>query len=385
MKIKFSHFAAFAVVLLAVMTTTLNRDGRLLGAAPGEKGREEARTEWLAEDGSRVISTGELAKDILGFGGNVPLHIYLKEGRVARVEAQDIYETPPFFAQVEARILPAWNGLTAEEALAKEVAAVSGATISSRAVIDSFRRGMEYARGASASPAPRQAPLGPRTLAALAVALCGLLLPFFVKSPRYRPLQLLANTAVLGFWSGTFISLSLLTNLAANGWQTQNIAAALPLLLAAFVMPFFGRKGHYCSWICPLGSLQELLGRAVSYKIKLSAAAAKRLGYFREAVWLAMITLMWLGVGFELMDYELFSAFLFRRAAAPVLILAAVFLALSLVTPRPYCRFLCPTGTLIKFAQGDCAAAAAAPRALGLSLAAAFAASSLWVIANAFV
>ena len=85
------------------------------------------------------------------------------------------------------------------------------------------------------------------------------------------------------------------------------------------------------------------------------------------------------------MDYELFSAFLFRRAAPLVLALAAVFFALSLVTPRPYCRFLCPTGTLIRFAQGDCTCAAAAPRALKLFLAASFVIAPLWIVAGAFV
>ncbi|MDO5115651.1 MAG: 4Fe-4S binding protein [Synergistaceae bacterium] len=384
MKKKLLHLAAFTAVLLAITVIALNREGRLPETAAVENDGAERRTEWLTEDGFRVISTEELAKDILGFGGNIPLHIYMKDGRVARVEARGNYETPPFFAQVEERILSAWNGLTADEALEKEVEAVSGATISSRAVIGSFRRGMEYARGAAAPASGESAAPDVRSLAAIAAALCGIFLPLFIKSPRYRLFQLLANTAVLGFWSGTFISLSLLMNIAANGLRARNLAAALPLLFAAFVMPFFGKKGHYCSWICPFGSLQELLGKLIPYKVKLPACAVRWLEYFREAVWLAMMLLMWLGTGFELMDYELFSSFLFLRAAPAVLILAALFLALSLVTPRPYCRFLCPTGTLIRFAQGDCGAAAA-PDALRFSLIASFAAAALWVAANTFI
>lgn len=78
--------------------------------------------------------------------------------------------------------------------------------------------------------------------------------------------------------------------------------------------------------MCPLGSLQELLNRLPVPKINIPASAVKWLEYLREAVWMAMTMLMWLGVGFELMDYELFSAFLFRRAAPLVLALAAVFL-----------------------------------------------------------
>ncbi|MCD8392873.1 MAG: 4Fe-4S binding protein [Cloacibacillus porcorum] len=384
MKINIRHAAFFTAALLLTAAIALNRDGRLLGMTPGGRNSGETQTEWTAADGSRLISTEGLAKDVLGFGGSVPLHIYMREGRVVRVEALDNYETPPFFAQVVKDILPAWNGLTADEALKKEVAAVSGATISSRAVIENFRQGMEYARGTASVPNEREFTTV-RSLAALATALCGLLLPLFIKSAKYRFIQLLANTAVLGFWSGSFLSLSLLTNIAANGVKTWSAALALPLIFAAFIMPFLGKKGHYCSWMCPLGSLQELLNRLPVPKINIPASAVKWLEYLREAVWLAMMMLMWLGVGFELMDYELFSAFLFRRAAPLVLALAAVFFALSLVTPRPYCRFLCPTGTLIRFAQGDCTCAAAAPRAIKLSLAASFAAAPLWVVVRTFV
>lgn len=384
MNIKFHHVVFFVIILLLTAAIALNRDGHLLGMTPGGRNSGETQTEWTAADGSRLISTEELAKDILGFGGSVPLHIYMREGRVVRVEALDNYETPPFFAQVVKDILPAWNGLTADEALKKEVAAVSGATISSRAVIENFRRGMEYALGTASVPNEREFTTV-RSLAALATALCGLLLPLFIRSAKYRFIQLLANTAVLGFWSGSFLSLSLLTNIAANGVKTWSAALALPLIFAAFIMPFLGKKGHYCSWMCPLGSLQELLNRLPVPKINIPASAVKWLEYLREAVWLAMMMLMWLGVGFELMDYELFSAFLFRRAAPLVLALAAVFFALSLVTPRPYCRFLCPTGTLIRFAQGDCACAATAPRAIKLSLAASFVIAPLWIVACAFV
>ncbi|MFI3285411.1 MAG: 4Fe-4S binding protein [Rikenellaceae bacterium] len=60
---------------------------------------------------------------------------------------------------------------------------------------------------------------------------------------------------------------------------------------------------------------------------------------------------MWLGVGFELMDYEIFSAFIISSASTAVLVMAALFLILSLFIQKPYCRFGCPTGALITMAQ----------------------------------
>ena len=58
--------------------------------------------------------------------------------------------------------------------------------------------------------------------------------------------------------------------------------------------------------------------------------------------------LAWTGIFLEWMDYELFTAFIWQSAAWGVIIVAAVFLVASLFVSRPYCRFVCPTGTLLK-------------------------------------
>jgi polyferredoxin len=62
---------------------------------------------------------------------------------------------------------------------------------------------------------------------------------------------------------------------------------------------------------------------------------------------------MWCGVWFDWMNYELFSAFLFNQAAWGVIVAALLFVALSFVVQRPYCRFVCPTGSLFRIAQNS--------------------------------
>ena len=39
------------------------------------------------DDGTKVINTTVLGKDITGYGGNVPLEIYVKESRIVKVKA----------------------------------------------------------------------------------------------------------------------------------------------------------------------------------------------------------------------------------------------------------------------------------------------------------
>ena len=50
----------------------------------------------------------------------------------------------------------------------------------------------------------------------------------------------------------------------------------------------------------------------------------------------------------EWTDYEPFSAFLLATADPLVIALAATILLAANYIPRPFCRFVCPTGTLLK-------------------------------------
>ena len=62
MNIKFHHVVFFVIILLLTAAIALNRDGRLLGMTLGGRNSGETQTEWTAADGSRLISTEELAK-----------------------------------------------------------------------------------------------------------------------------------------------------------------------------------------------------------------------------------------------------------------------------------------------------------------------------------
>ena len=83
----------------------------------------------------------------------------------------------------------------------------------------------------------------------------------------------------------------------------------------------------------------------------MGSKTVKRLTFFRKALWMVLMLLMLVGVGFDWMDYEIFAAFIITSASTVVLLLACLFFILSVFVPRPYCRFVCPTGTLFKVAQ----------------------------------
>lgn len=339
---------------LLILAIAINKDKKVFGIALNKDApTEETVNEWTTVDGMRVINTQHIAKDVWGFGGNVPINVYLRSNRIDHIELLPNSESPDYIATVTGSgLLSSWNGLTPQEVGSRQVDAVSGATLSSGAIIQSVRLAMAYAEGNEA-PATNTGlnRKDIRLWCVLAVVASGLIVPLVHKSKRYRTAQLVLNLIVLGCWSGSFISLSLLVNFFANGVNVWVSLVPLLLLAAAFIYPLFGKNYHYCMWLCPMGSCQELIGKMVPYKIKISPKTVQRLNTFREMLWLTIMAVMWLGVGFELLNYELFSAFMFRQASIPIIVAALVFALLSGVIQRPYCRFVCPTGSLIKYAQ----------------------------------
>lgn len=345
-----------ATVLLIITATAIVSDHSFLGKEIGAKAATTAvdnDTLRTLADGTMVVNTVVLGNDVSGFGGPVPLFVYVKDGKVVRMEAQANSETPEFFEKASA-ILSRWNGKKLEDAVGMDVDGVSGATFSSKAIIENARRALAFAAKNSAPDDSAGSKwLDTKGLAALAVVLLGALLPIWVKSRRYHMVQLVLNVSVLGLWCGTFVSHSLLTRIAAHGITVTASLAPLAMLVVAFVYPLFGRKGHYCAHICPLGSAQELAAHARRRKIQLRPSTVRRLTTLRRLLWGVLTALSLTGVWSAWMDYELFTAFLFTTASWVVVAFAVVVLVLSVFVPRPYCRFVCPTGTLLKFSQGS--------------------------------
>ncbi len=92
-----------------------------------------------------VLLSSPYSDGINGFNGPTPLQIALDDhGKIIEVRVLDNNETPNFLKRVtDAGFLDSWNGLTVEEALNKEVDAVSGATYSSKGIQNSLKARLE--------------------------------------------------------------------------------------------------------------------------------------------------------------------------------------------------------------------------------------------------
>lgn len=345
--------------LAVLAAVAFRRDGKLLGhdfratSQQVQTSKNLNDTLKVLKDGTLLINTTALGKAIIGYGGTVPLKIYLKDNKVDRVEALPNKETPDFFSEASS-LLDQWNGKTIDEALALKVDGVSGATFSSRAIIGNVQAGLRYAAQNAEKPSlSEKIDLSAKNIAGIIVVLMAAIVPLFYKKKRYRMVQMVLNIGILGFWCGTFLSYSLFVGYMSNGIHVLTSLIAVIMLVMAFVYPLFGKKNYYCVNVCPYGALQELAGKTKIKKWKLSARTVAYLTTFRKVLWGLLMAMMLAGVGFEWMDYEVFSAFIMTSASVVVLCMAVVFFILSLFVPRPYCRFVCPTGTLFKITQNS--------------------------------
>ena len=173
---------------------------------------------------------------------------------------------------------------------------------------------------------------------------------YFVFKRRSRKAVLglsLFSLAYFGFYrQGCICAIGSVQNVALslghNGY-------ALPLtVLAFFVAPlvvslFAGRT--FCAAVCPHGALQDLV---LLKPVKVPSWLEQGLG---------LIPFIYLGAGaafaatgsaFIICRYDPFVPLFRMSGSLPLLLLGGAFLAVGMFVGRPYCRFLCPYGALLK-------------------------------------
>lgn len=359
---------SLVVVMLVLSAATILRDGRIFGHdlrqthAAVVSVAQGSDTLEVQPDGTFVVNTRVLAKDVQGYGGPMPLKIHIgKDGRLTAIEAEPNAESPSFFDRAK-ELFSRWQGKTIDEAMAEDVDAVSGATFSSKAIIRNVQRGLAYAKqhgladggkGAQKESAERTVATGWTlgSIVALIAVLLGAVVPLFTNNRRLHLVQLVVNVVVLGLWTGTFVSYTLFLRLFAGGVSLSAIgtlAAPLLMLIVALLYPLAGRSGHYCAHVCPFGSAQELAGKLSRRKLRITPRVLRVLTALRNLLWGVLMALLLTGTCTAWIDYELFTAFIYSSASVWVIVLAMLFLVLSVWVPRPYCRFVCPTGALMK-------------------------------------
>lgn len=256
---------------------------------------------------------------------------------------------------VESRILDPFPGSRIDDL--PRVDAISGATLSSMAIITGIEKAGAHIAGArmgSLASKPSSLPLRHDDLIKSAAVIMLFGCALFLSGRRFpwskkkgRTALMTISALLLGFRYSTQFSLASLHLLISGSWM-QGLAsyAALLCLVLALAIFFLTRKNLYCASICPFGAVQEGLGRITG------CSPPRRAPWM---IWVVrLITLLALSAALFFQNpteasFEPFGmAFNFTGSDA-LFAMTLVTLIGSLVVKRPWCRLFCPITALFEF------------------------------------
>ena len=95
-------------------------------------------------DGTYIVNTTTLAKDVEGYAGPTPIEVHIKNNKIIKVVPLKAQDGPKYVAKVKKNMLPKYEGMTVKKGTVGDVDAVTGATFTSKAIQENVRRAVEY-------------------------------------------------------------------------------------------------------------------------------------------------------------------------------------------------------------------------------------------------
>jgi len=198
------------------------------------------------------------------------------------------------------------------------------------------------------SPSPRQDVYEYIDAAVLLVALA-LASYLVLKKRSRRAIFALTVFSLLyfGFWrKGCVCPIGSIQNIVFSIFDRDY---AVPIVVVVFfLLPliftlFFGRT--FCAAVCPLGAIQDMvLAQPVSVPVWLESA----LRLFAYIYLAAAVLMAATGSAFVICRYDPFVSIFRLSGSLNILILGGCLLLIGVFIGRPYCRFLCPYGVILR-------------------------------------
>ena len=187
-------------------------------------------------------------------------------------------------------------------------------------------------------------------VAALLVLFALVMTAFLRKSSAIRWVTLAYTLGYLGFYNGTFLSVSHITNGLKLG--PSLFLNDLPLLLiVVFTIVttlFWGRV--FCSSLCPFGALQDFITRIMpkKWQRELPQAIHDKALYIKYGILALLVVTAVTFSDLSLFQYfEPFGTIFYFSRSMVLWGILAVFLLASMFVSRFYCRYACPLGAAL--------------------------------------
>jgi NosR/NirI family nitrous oxide reductase transcriptional regulator len=306
------------------------------------------RQSYFLDERGETLGSGFIEPGDHGYGGKVPLFIGIAEEKyIEGIILLPNHETQEFLKYIaDAELLNRWSGIPVDIALHSHIDAVSGATVSSDAIINGVRAGLADYLNESRVKKEVSAWRLIQDVLFLAIILASLVMAYLQPGKRLRMLYIITLLLVLGILTGQILSIKLFHGWLANGFSWQTNWYSVVLVILALVMPFLKKPMFYCAYLCPMGAFQELINKLTPFRKRVVS-----LRWNSISLGEAYLTLIWVSLilGFkpELSYLEPFMVFSYRIVGAVFFLFALIIGIFSLFLYKPWCA-VCPTGCLLE-------------------------------------
>ena len=322
---------------------------------------EDHRAEALGGERFALYEPDSLTADLYlinesaaGYGGDMVVSVLLDSAGIIRdLKVARHRETPSFLEKTEKKGLRrSLVGKSYDDSfvIGEDVDVVSGATYTSEAIISCAQLGSKkLARDqlkleVSALEAPGLE-IGIPEFALLALYVLALL--GIYKLTKYkrtiRWITMLGGLLILGFWFSVPLTLSKLNSFLLGYFPDWHTQMYWYLLIGGFLLSIvLTRKNIYCTWICPLGGLQECLGAVGGAKPRFSRRFNGIMKWVQRGVALLAILMALYFRNPVKLNYEIFGVALSLTGATYLFVMTGLFIVASVFIKRPWCTYLCP-------------------------------------------
>lgn len=313
-------------------------------------------------DGQTIVGYARIGT-ATGYGGPVDVLVGVDpQGNVIGAQVIRHRETPGFFRLLDREhFLAQFIGGSYDDPLyvGEDIDGVSGATFSAEAVA----RGIRQATREIASDTLKKSVPPERTDitfgAPEAVLVALFAVSFVLHRSRQRDVKrygrwivLLVGVAALGFVYNKPLTLANVISLLSGYWPDwRNNLYWFLLLGGIFSVTLIQGKNPYCSWFCPFGGVQELLGTFTGAKPYLPRRIYP---YLRWGQRVLAFTAIVLGLALRMpgaASYEPFGTLFNLEGSWPQWVLLVLVLLASLVIYRPFCNYICPLAPVVDYVQ----------------------------------
>ncbi len=308
---------------------------------------KENDNKWVIYDNNRDKPGFLYAGEGRGYNGMVGVLTHTDTtGNILGLELASHSETPSYIDRIinSGLLTQAGNINIREFAYDEPLDAVSGATITSNAIVIAVRHSYLDSEGLPREPFSGIV-FGLNELFVILIMAAGASLAYI----RPRKLQktitwmLVVFTLVwLGFMNNQMLTLTRIAAILSGYLPDVTRELYLYLLLGgSIILILIFRRNVYCHSVCPFGSAQELLAR-------VKPARSFKPSWYRKWKWVqwsAALLILLTAIAMNnpgLAQYAVFGVFFQFTGSTILFMILFVTIVLSLFIRRPWCRFACP-------------------------------------------